>query len=74
VPRSGISLQLGFSASVAKLAAFLRIRFCFFSELADFFEDLRSELVVFGLVFCKFMFCGLLVFQTLSNFYWFNLL
>jgi len=38
MPRSGISLQLGFSASVTKLAAFLRIRFCFFLNLRIFWR------------------------------------
>ena len=60
MPRSGISLQLGFSASVAKLAAFLRIRFYFFLNLRIFLKTCGPDWLFLGLFFANLCFADCL--------------
>jgi len=69
--------------SVANLKVFPRVWACFFVELRFFFKTcgllifglaLIEICLFFGLVFCRFMFCGLLFFLILWHFCCFNLL
>jgi len=68
------ALEINVRFSVANLAVFPRIWTCFYVELRDFLKTcglLVFGLVLmeigsfFGLVFCRFLFCGLLFSQIL---------